>query len=148
MQFKRQPLVDTAYLVEYESVQSKVTSPSRIDGFDTKKKNDDVPNSNLYVLEANYVESSSLSGIVDLEATNHVCSSLPVLNSWKQLEDKELTLKVGNGESVLAKIVGEARLAFKENFFVDKIYLFHSLIQTKFDFYFRVMKIVVFHFFQ
>ena len=72
--------------------------------------------------------------MVDSGATNHVCSSLYVLSSWKELEDGELTLTVGNGESVSAKVVGEARLPFGENFILNKINLIHSLFQTKFDF--------------
>ena len=98
----------------------KRNCPLYLSELEAKKKNGSVPISNLHVLEANYAEDSSSTWIVDSGATNHVCSSLQVLSSWKELEDGELTLTVGNGESVSAKAVGEARLAFGENFILIK----------------------------
>ena len=37
--------------------------------------------------------------IVDLGATNHVCSSLQMLSSSRELADKDVTMRVGSGES-------------------------------------------------
>ena len=81
-----------------------------------KKKN--IGMTDLYVLEAFYAEDTSSTWIVDSGATNHVCSSLQLLSSWRELKDGDLTLKVGNGESVTAKAVGEARLTFGNKFLV------------------------------
>ncbi|TYK27941.1 gag/pol protein [Cucumis melo var. makuwa] len=43
-------------------------------------------------------------------ATNHVCSSLQETSSFKQLEESEMTLKVGTGDVILARAVGDAKL--------------------------------------
>ncbi|KAA0058368.1 gag/pol protein [Cucumis melo var. makuwa] len=43
-------------------------------------------------------------------ATNHVCSSLQETSSFKQLEDSEMTLKVGTGDVISARAVGDAKL--------------------------------------
>ena len=43
-----------------------------------------------------------------------------MLSSWRELEDGELTLTVGNGENVSAKAVEEARLAFGQNLMLIK----------------------------
>jgi hypothetical protein len=75
-----------------------------------------VPLTHLNVLEAYYAGDSSQSWIVDSGATNHVCTSLQVLTSWRELEFGELTLRVGNGQSVSAKAVGKARLKFGDKF--------------------------------
>ncbi|KAA0048592.1 gag/pol protein [Cucumis melo var. makuwa] len=41
-------------------------------------------------------------------ATNHVCSSLQETNFFKQLEESEMTLKVGTGDVISARAVGDA----------------------------------------
>ncbi|KAA0049866.1 gag/pol protein [Cucumis melo var. makuwa] len=43
-------------------------------------------------------------------ATNHVCSSLQETSSFKQLEESEMTLKVGMGDVISARAVGDAKL--------------------------------------
>ncbi|KAA0048170.1 Retrovirus-related Pol polyprotein from transposon TNT 1-94 [Cucumis melo var. makuwa] len=42
-------------------------------------------------------------------ATNHVCSSLQETSSFKQLEEGEMTLKVGTGDVILARAVGDVK---------------------------------------
>ena len=56
--------------------------------------------------------------IVDLGATNHVCSSLQMLTSSRELADRDVAMRVGSGEVVSAKIVGVARLNFRNKFLV------------------------------
>ncbi|KAA0040410.1 gag/pol protein [Cucumis melo var. makuwa] len=41
-------------------------------------------------------------------ATNHVCSSLQETSSVKQLEESEMTLKIGTGDVIPARAVGDA----------------------------------------
>ncbi|KAA0046801.1 gag/pol protein [Cucumis melo var. makuwa] len=43
-------------------------------------------------------------------ATNHVCSSLQETSSFKQLGESEMTLKVGTGDVISARAVGDAKL--------------------------------------
>ena len=88
-----------------------------------KKKASNVPSTSLHVLESFYVDDSSLSWIVNSGATNHVCSSLQLLSSCKDLEEGELTPMVGNRESVSAKAVVAARLGFGSRFMlINSIY--------------------------
>ena len=56
--------------------------------------------------------------IVDSRANNHVCSSLKMLSSLRELADRDVTMRVGSGEVVSAKAVGVARLNFRNKFFV------------------------------
>ncbi|KAA0063152.1 gag/pol protein [Cucumis melo var. makuwa] len=51
-----------------------------------------------------------------LRATNHVCSSLQETSSFKQLEEDEMTLKVGMGDVISARAVGDAKLFFENRF--------------------------------
>ena len=72
----------------------------------------------LLVLEACLVEDDLSPWIVDLGATNHVCSSLQMLSSSRELDDRDVTMRVGNGEVVSAKVVRVARLNFRNKFLV------------------------------
>ncbi|TYK14867.1 gag/pol protein [Cucumis melo var. makuwa] len=45
-------------------------------------------------------------------ATNHVCSSLQETSSFKQLEESEMTLKVGTGDVISARAVGDAKYGY------------------------------------
>ncbi|KAA0049913.1 gag/pol protein [Cucumis melo var. makuwa] len=45
-------------------------------------------------------------------ATNHVCSSLQETSSFKQLEECEMSLKVGTGAVISAHAVGDANVHF------------------------------------
>ncbi|KAA0062925.1 gag/pol protein [Cucumis melo var. makuwa] len=45
-------------------------------------------------------------------ATNHVCSSLQETSSIKQLEESEMTLKVGTGDVISARAVGNAKYGY------------------------------------
>ena len=56
--------------------------------------------------------------IVDSGATNHVCSSLKMLSSSRELADRDVTMRVGSGEVISAKAVGVARLNFRNKFLV------------------------------
>ena len=70
------------------------------------------------------VEQDKLSWIVDSGSTNHVCSCLQMLESTKQLEQGEMTIRVGSGALVSAKACGTVRLNFKNNFLVLNNVLF------------------------
>ena len=50
--------------------------------------------------------------IVDSGATNHFCSFLQMLSSSRELVDRDVTMRVGSGEVVLAKAVGVTLLNF------------------------------------
>ena len=56
--------------------------------------------------------------IIDSGATNHVCSSLQMLSSSKELVDGDFTIRVGNGAVVSALAVEVARLNFGNNFLI------------------------------
>ena len=43
--------------------------------------------------------------IVDSRATNHVCSSLKMLSSLRELAYRDVTMRVGSGEVISAKAV-------------------------------------------
>ncbi|TYJ96908.1 gag/pol protein [Cucumis melo var. makuwa] len=45
-------------------------------------------------------------------ATNHVCSSLQETSSFKQLGESEMTLKVGTGDVISARAVGDAKYGY------------------------------------
>ena len=70
----------------------------------------------LLVSEACLVEDDLSPWIVDSRATNHVCSSLQMLSSLRELADRDVTMRFGSGEAVLAKAVGVARLNFRNKF--------------------------------
>ena len=73
----------------------------------------------LLVLEACLVEDNSSSWIVDSGATNHVCFDLQMLSSWRDLQEKELTLRVRTWAFVLPRAVGEAKFYFTKNKFLS-----------------------------
>ncbi|KAA0026154.1 gag/pol protein [Cucumis melo var. makuwa] len=56
------------------------------------------------------VKNEKKKKILDSGATNHVCSSLQETSSFKQLEESEMTLKVGMGDVISARVVGDAKL--------------------------------------
>ena len=72
----------------------------------------------LLVSKACLVEDDLSPWIVDSGATNHVCSSLQMLSSSSELADRDVTMRVGNGEVVSAKEGGDARLNFRNKFLV------------------------------
>ncbi|KAA0064277.1 gag/pol protein [Cucumis melo var. makuwa] len=47
--------------------------------------------------------------ILDSGTTNHVCSSLQETSSFKQFEESEMTLKVGTGDVISARAMGDAK---------------------------------------
>ena len=56
--------------------------------------------------------------IVDSGATNHVCSSLQMLSSSRELANKDVTMRVGSGVVILAKAVGVSHLNVRNKFLV------------------------------
>ncbi|TYK19424.1 gag/pol protein [Cucumis melo var. makuwa] len=57
-------------------------------------------------------------------ATYHVCSSLQKTSSFKQLEEGEMTLKVGTGDVISTRVVGDAKLFFGNRFmFLENLYI-------------------------
>ena len=72
----------------------------------------------LLVLEVCLVEDDLSAWIVDSGVTNHVCSSLQMLSSLRELTDRDVTMRVGSGEVVSAKAVGVTRLNFRNKFIV------------------------------
>ena len=70
----------------------------------------------LLVSKACLVEDDLSPWIVDSGATNHVCSSLQMLSSSRELADRDITMRVGSGEVVSVKAVGVARLNFRNKF--------------------------------
>ncbi|TYK04890.1 gag/pol protein [Cucumis melo var. makuwa] len=63
----------------------------------------------LLFLETCLVENDQNAWILDSWATNHVCSSLQETSSFKQLEESEMTLKVGTRDVISARAVGDAK---------------------------------------
>ena len=64
------------------------------------------------------MEDDLSSWIVDLGVTNHVCSSLQMLSSFRELADEDFTMRMGNNSVVSGKVVGEVRLQFRNNKFL------------------------------
>ena len=59
----------------------------------------------LLILEASLVEDDKSLWIVDSGATNHICSSMQILDDSRELADGEVILRVGNGAHFSAKAV-------------------------------------------
>src|SRR5215813_13567632 len=72
----------------------------------------------LLVIESLLVEDDKSAWIVDSAATNHVCSILELLDSWKDLAEGVFPMKVGTGDAVSAREVGVSSLEF-----LNKCYL-------------------------
>ena len=80
------------------------------------------------MLKLNYVYNSDDSWIVDSRATNHVCSSMQMLTKARKFKENEFTLRVGNGESVSAEVVGKARLVFGNKYLLlDNAYFIPNI---------------------
>ena len=86
-------------------------------------------------METCLVENDFSSWIIDSGASNHVCVSLQMLESSRDLEEGVFTMRVGSGERLSATAVGTVRLSFDDNkyLFFEQC-LFHSGFQTEFDF--------------
>ena len=66
--------------------------------------------------------------IVDSEATNHVCSSLQMLSSSRELVDRDVTMRVGSGEVISAKAMGVTHLNLRNKFIVlNNVFFFPGL---------------------
>ena len=64
------------------------------------------------------MEVDSQSWIIDSGSTNHICSSLHMLSSSRELVDRECSMVVGNGAYVSAVAVGAVRLELGNKFLV------------------------------
>ena len=69
----------------------------------------------LLVIESLLVEDDKSAWIIDSGATNHVCSSLQLLDSWRDLAEGDYTMRVGTGDAVSARAVGVSSLNFLNN---------------------------------
>jgi len=78
----------------------------------------------LLVLETCLVENENSIWILDSEVTNHICFSFLENSSWKRLSEGEITLKVGTGEMVSAKAVGDLKLFFNDRYIMLKNVLY------------------------
>ncbi|KAA0063246.1 gag/pol protein [Cucumis melo var. makuwa] len=63
-------------------------------------------------------------------ATNHICFSFQKTSSWKRLSEGEITLKVGTGEMVSAKAVGDLKLFFNDRYILLKNVLIGRLVKS------------------
>ena len=77
------------------------------------KKNKKEGKYDLLVLETCVVENDQNAWIFDLGAVSHFWSSLQETSSFKQLEDGEMTLKVGTGDVIPTCVVVDVKLSFK-----------------------------------
>ena len=65
------------------------------------------------------MEDDKSAWIVDFGATNHVCSSLQLLDSWRDLAEGDYTMRVGTGDAVSAREVGVYSLNFINNSYLN-----------------------------
>ena len=72
----------------------------------------------LLVSEACLVDDDLSPWIINSGATNHVCSSLQMLSSSRELADRDVTIRVGSGEVVSTKAVRVACLNFRNKLLV------------------------------
>ena len=70
----------------------------------------------LLFIESLLVEDDKSIWIVDSGATNHVCCSLQLLDSWRDLAEGSFTMRVGTGDAVSAKAVGDSKLNFNNSY--------------------------------
>ena len=80
----------------------------------------------LLVSEACLVEDDLSPWIVDSGATNHVCSSLQMFSSSRELADRDVTMRVGSGQVISAKAMGVAHLNLRNKFLVLNNVFFYS----------------------
>ena len=69
------------------------------------------------MLEANIVENDLSSWIINSGSTNHICSSMQMLEYLKELEQGVMAMQVGNGALVSAEAYGTVRLKLENSFF-------------------------------
>ncbi|KAA0048103.1 gag/pol protein [Cucumis melo var. makuwa] len=85
----------------------------------------------LLVLETCLVENENSTWILDSGATNHICFSFQENSSWKNLSEGKITLKVGTGEMVSAKVVGDLKLFFNDRYIMLKNVLIGRLVKSR-----------------
>ena len=64
------------------------------------------------------IEYDNSTWILDSGATNHICSFYQETSSWRMLADGEITLRVGTGEVVSARSVGNLKLFLGDRFII------------------------------
>ena len=53
-----------------------------------------------------------------------------MLSSWRELADRDVTMRVGSGEVVSTKAMGVARLNFRNKFLIfNNVFLFLVLVE-------------------
>ena len=65
------------------------------------------------------MEDDKSAWIIDSGATNHVCSSLQLLDSWRDLAEGAYTMRVGTEDAVSAKAVGVSSLNLINNSYLN-----------------------------
>ena len=79
--------------------------------------------SSLLFLEVCLVEDDTSPCIIDSRQTNHVCSSLHMLSSSRELAKEEFTLRASTGTVVSAMLVGVVNMYFRNKYlFLNNIY--------------------------
>lgn len=73
----------------------------------------------LLVIESLLVEDDKSAWIVNSGATNHVCSSLQLLDSWRDLAEGDYTMRVGTGDAMSARAMGVSTLNFLNNCYLN-----------------------------
>ena len=71
------------------------------------------------MIESFLVEDDKSIWIIDSGATNHVCSSLQLLESWRDLTEGDFTMRVGTGVTVSAKASGVSKLEFSNKYYLE-----------------------------
>ena len=71
-----------------------------------------------FILETCVLENDNSLWIIDFGSTNHVCNSLQLLESWEEVNEGCLKLKVGNIVFVTVQARGRARLKFGNKFLI------------------------------
>ena len=65
-----------------------------------------------FILETCVLENDNSVWIIDSGSTNHVCYYLHLLESWEEVDEGGLKLRVGNGAFVAVQARGRARPKF------------------------------------
>ena len=82
-----------------------------------------------FILETCVLENDKSICIIDSRSTNHVCISLRLLESWEEVEEGGLKLRVGNEAFVVVQVRGRARLKFRNKFLILNDVFFISNIR-------------------
>ena len=101
--------------------QWKHNCPKYLAELDEKKHQNG--KSELHILESLLVEVDTSSWIIYSGATNHICSSLQLLESFRELAKGVVTMRVGYVASILVKAIGKAHFQYGIRFLdLENIY--------------------------